>query len=135
MMKREKIIHVVIPHTTEHSIIGRLQRHFDEIKLYALSESCYINPSSQKQIQKFLEEIADAVKKLPELQDGFNYHLLLTGFPYAGIAAYELLTTRFDSVSILIFDSKRKEYVSIPNAPLQMREIWEKTQKETKGGE
>ena len=123
-------IHVVIPHTTEHSIIGRLKKDFDEIKTYVLSQECYINPSSPQQIMQLMDEITSSVKQLPELPNGNNYHLLLTGFPPASIISYQALINRFNNISLLIFDSKTKKYIPISNATQTMREIWERKEKE-----
>ena len=123
-------IHVVIPHTTEHSIIGRLKKDFDEIKTYVLSQECYINPSSPQQIMQLMEEITESVKQLPEIRNSSNYHLLLTGFPPASIISYQALINRFNNISLLIFDSKTKKYIPISNVTQTLCEIWEKKEKE-----
>ena len=132
MIKNEKnsIIHVVIPHTTEHSIIGRLKKDFDEIRTHVLSQECYINPSSPQQIMQLMEEITHSVKNLPEPGNNTPYHLLLTGFPPASIISYQTLANRFNNISLLIFDSKTKKYIPISNATQTMREIWERKEKE-----
>lgn len=128
--EKNSSIHVVIPHTTEHSIIGRLKKDFDEIKTHVLSQECYINPSSPQQITQLVEEITESVKQLPEIQNGNTYHLLLTGFPPATIFSYQALINRFSNISLLIFDSKTKKYITIPNATQKMCEIWERKEKE-----
>jgi len=132
MIKNEKnsSIHVVIPHTTEHSIIGRLKKDFDEIRTHVLSQECYINPSSPQQIMQLMEEITHSVKNLPEPGNNTPYHLLLTGFPPASIISYQTLANRFNNISLLIFDSKTKKYIPISNATQTMREIWERKEKE-----
>ncbi len=129
--EKNSSIHVVIPHTTEHSIIGRLKKDFDKIKTYLLSQECYINPSSPQQIMQLMEEITKSVKELPELQNDNNYHLLLTGFPLASIISYQALTNKFKNISLLFFDSKTKKYIPISNATQTLREIWERKEKET----
>ena len=132
MIKNENnsSIHVVIPHTTEHSIIGRLKKDFDEIKTHVLSQECYINPSSPQQIMQLMEEITLSVKNLPEPENSNSYHLLLTGFPPASIISYQALINRFKNISLLIFDSKTKKYITIPNTTQTLREIWERNKKE-----
>jgi len=132
MIKNENnsSIHVVIPHTTEHSIIGRLKKDFDEIKTHVLSQECYINPSSPQQIMQLMEEITLSVKNLPEPENSNSYHLLLTGFPPASIISYQALINRFKNISLLIFDSKTKKYITIPNTTQTLREIWERKEKE-----
>lgn len=129
-MVEKSTIHLVIPHTTEHSIIGRLKKDFDEIKTYTLSQECYIDPASPQQIKQLMEEITESVRKLPKPENNNGYRLLLTGFPPASIISYQALTNRFDNVSLLIFDSKTKKYISILNATQTLREIWERKKKE-----
>jgi len=136
MIKNENnsSIHVVIPHTTEHSIIGRLKKDFDEIKTHVLSQECYINPSSPQQIMQLMEEITLSVKNLPEPENSNSYHLLLTGFPPASIISYQALINRFKNISLLIFDSKTKKYITVPNATQTLCEIWERKEKESPCG-
>lgn len=134
MEQKNSSIHVVIPHTTEHSIIGRLKKDFNEIKTHILSQECYINPGSPQQIKQLMNEIIESVKKLPELSNSNTYHLLLTGFPIASIISYQALRTKYNNISLLIFDSKTKKYVSIPDASQMMREIWERKEKESPCG-
>lgn len=125
-----KSICLVIPHTTEHSVIGRLKKDYDEVKITLLSQECYINPSSPQQIKHLMEEIIESIRKLPEPENNNDYCLLLTGFPPASIISYQALIDRFGSVSLLIFDSKTKKYITIPNITQTMREICERTKKE-----
>lgn len=113
----EEDIAIVLAHPTEHNILGILRKQYRSVDMHILTDATIIDIANGGQ-ERLTRRIVDSVTQLPE----GHYHLVETGHRLASTLAYEALCQRFDKVSLLIYDSRRKRYLAVADLPKQVRD-------------